>query len=123
MSRIIIIDDDEDFGELTRRRLHNAGFEVTFQHGPFGSLNAIRKSACELVILDVLMPALDGPKVVQLIRDHKTLSRMKILLYSSMDPKPLRRLAEQLEVNACLSKSAPKEELVSAVMALLSVKR
>lgn len=119
MPRIIIIDDDSEFGELTKRRLESAGFEVTFHCGPFGTLNAVRKDKYDLAVIDVAMPALGGPQLVGLIRDTPGLSAMKLLLYSSMDPEPLQEIATKLSVHAFLSKSAPKSELVTMIKALV----
>lgn len=121
MPRVIIIDDDSDFGELTKRRLESAGFEVTFHCGPFGTLNAVRKEKFDVAVIDVAMPALGGPQLVGLIRETPGLQAMKLLLYSSMDPEPLQEIAGRLSVHAFLSKSAPKAELVSLIRGLLSV--
>lgn len=123
MLRIIIIDDDEEFGTLTKRRLHNAGFDVTFQNGPFGTVNAVRKGEFDLAIVDVAMPGLSGPDVIKLIREAHGLRALKILLYSSMDPDPLQEIAGKLGAHGYLSKSAPKSELVTMARALLGVSR
>lgn len=119
MARILVIDDDMEFGELTVRRLQSAGHEAIFHHGPFGTLNAIRKGSYELVLLDVSMPALDGTQIVHLIRETRGVWQTKILLYSSMDPEPLRTLAGGLDVNAFLSKSAGKAELIDKINDML----
>jgi CheY-like chemotaxis protein len=123
MQRIIIIDDDEEFGGLTKRRLHNAGFDATFQNGPFGTLNAVRKGEFDLAIVDIAMPGLTGPDVVKLIRDTHGLRALKIILYSSMDPEPLQDIAGKLGVHGYLPKSASKGELITMIEALLGVLR
>lgn len=119
MARIIIIDDDKDFGEIMQRRLQSAGFDVTFHASPFGSLNAIRRGSFDLVVLDVSMPALDGTQLVSLIRETKGLTGTKILLCSSMDIDSLRELTGRLNVDACLSKSSSRSETIGVVRALL----
>lgn len=119
MARILIIDDDKDFGEITVRRLSYGGHKATFHHGPFGSVNAIRKGEFELVILDISMPALNGAQIVQLIRETKGLEEVKILLYSGMDTESLRGEAAKLDVNSYLSKSASKDELLAKIKQLL----
>lgn len=66
------------------------------------------------------MPALDGTQIVHLIRETRGVWQTKILLYSSMDPEPLRTLAGGLDVNAFLSKSAGKAELIEKINDMLT---
>jgi CheY-like chemotaxis protein len=119
VARILIIDDDKDFGEITARRLGYGGHKATFYLGPFGSVNAIRKGEFDLVILDISMPALTGAQIVQLIRETKGLGHLKILLYSGMETESLHEEASKLDVNSYLSKSASKDELLAKVKQLL----
>ncbi len=115
MARILVIDDDEVSSKLTKVRLTGAGFDVTCHHGPFGSLNAIRRGEYDLILLDVRMPALDGSGIMQLIRSTPGLQRTKILLYSSMDPEDLARLAQDHGAQGYLSKSCGSDALVERI--------
>ena len=115
----MIVDDDDEFGELMQRILQRAGFDAFFQKGPFGTLASLRHGGFDLVILDVGMPGLNGPRLVELIRETKPISRLKILLCSSLDSDKLRDLASQLPVSAFISKSATKDEMLAVINKLL----
>lgn len=123
MVRVLVIDDDNEFGEITRRRLNGAGHEVEFHHGPFGSLNVLRRGDFDLILLDISMPALDGTKLVHLIRETPGLWKTKILLYSSLDLAALRKIAEGLDVDGFLPKSASKPELLKKIKDVLATSR
>src|SRR5688500_8026135 len=96
LARILVIDDDEVFGDLTRQRLEIAGYEVVFQHGGFGgNMRAVRGGAFDVVVLDVNMPGLSGTSVLDLIHMNASAARASVLLYSSMDEEALRAVAER----------------------------
>jgi chemosensory pili system protein ChpA (sensor histidine kinase/response regulator) len=119
MRRILIIDDDANFGANAVQMLESAGFNARFHRGPFGSLQAIRETVCELVLLDVNMPKLDGPLLVRMIRDAFGLGRIKVLLCSNMEPAPLERLAKAMGVHGAVPKSVPQAEIIDQVRAVL----
>lgn len=116
--KVLIIDDDEVFGELTKQRLETAGLEVEFQHGAFGqNLHRMRTGHYELVVLDVNMPGLSGTKLCELIREGD--SPCKILLCSSMDDATLLNLMSQHGADAAISKSATRVALLEKVNQML----
>jgi two-component system, OmpR family, response regulator VicR len=119
MARILIIDDDEVSIKVTRLRLTSAGFDATAHHGPFGSLNAIRKGEYDLILLDIRMPGLDGPSLIRLIRSTPGLERTKILLYSSMDHEILENLVLYYRVHGYISKTCSANALIGKVSEIL----
>ena len=115
MTRILVIDDDEVSIKLTRLRLMSGGFDVTSHHGPFGSLNAIRKGEYDLILLDIRMPGLDGPALMRLIRTTPGLERTKILLHSSMDADALEELVKTHRAHGYISKSCSADAMTAKI--------
>jgi len=115
MARILVIDDDDVCTKLTKLKLTTAGYEVTCHRGPFGSLNAIRRGEYDVILLDIMMPALDGRGVMQLIRSTPGLERTKILFYSSLDLDVLDQLTKEHGAHGYLSKSCTCEELAAMI--------
>jgi CheY-like chemotaxis protein len=118
MARILIVDDDPSFGELARQTLTRRGHKVDFQQGAFGTLNKA-KGGYDIILLDVYMPALNGTRLIQELRRTAGLENLKILLVSSMDPEPLRELAEQHEADGFVTKSTTRDQFIGAVEAAL----
>jgi len=115
MPRVLIIDDDTTFGASAVRILSGAGLPARFHRGPFGSLQAIREAAADVVLIDVNMPKLDGPLLVRMIRDAFGLGRVRVMLCSNMEPGPLARLAKAMNVFGSIPKGVTDNELVELV--------
>jgi len=104
--KVLVVDDDEAFGQMTRMRLEKAGYRARFHRGPFGALHALRESAADLVILDVGMPGLDGPQVLRLIRSVPSLEKTRVVLYSGIEPEALKSLASAVGATTVMKASA-----------------
>lgn len=103
--RILIVDDDASFGESATAALTTAGYSAWFHRGPFGTLGAIRGSSCEVVLMDVDMPGLDGPMLVRMIRGSFG-PGLRVLLCSNMPEGTLGRLAYACRADGALPKEA-----------------
>jgi CheY-like chemotaxis protein len=115
MSKVLIIDDDPVYADMTRQRMERAGYRVDVHIGPFGATAAIGDNAYDLVILDVFMPGLAGPDLLSIIRKSEAGAHTRVLLCSSMDPAPLARVAEEHGANGAISKAAGRFEFLQAV--------
>lgn len=111
--RVLIVDDDEESGELTARRLQSLDAHVDFHRGPFGTLGTVRTGNYDVVLLDVMMPGLSGPQLAELLKADEL--RTSIVLYSATDLDQLRELAAACGASGYLSKTSTKAELLAAV--------
>jgi len=119
--KVLIIDDDDDFGRRAAWTLDGAGLVARFHHGPQGSLQAIRETGCEVVLLDVNMPQLDGPRLMRMIRETFTAPRVRVILCSNMHKGVLQKLAERLGADGAIQKPEDAQELVGALEAAMLV--
>jgi DNA-binding response OmpR family regulator len=118
MTKILIIDDDVDFGDLTRRRLLRMGFDAKLHGGSRGVMDLLLRDEFALVILDLNMPGLAGPDVMKMIRTLRT-GQVKVMFYSSADSHELRRLSAEHEADGYLTKTASMPELELRIRDLL----
>lgn len=118
MSSILIIDDDVDFGDLTRRRVQRMGFTAKVHGGSRGAMDLLLHNHFDLVILDLNMPGLSGPDVMKMIRTVRS-GQVKVIFYSSADVHELRRLTELHDADGYLSKAATTQEFEFRVRDLL----
>ncbi|UQA56180.1 response regulator [Polyangium aurulentum] len=118
-ARVLVIDDDPSISAAVLRTLEAGGFNARFHCGPFGSLQAIRSAMCDVVLVDVNMPRLDGPLLVRMIRDAFGLGRIKVVLYSNMETASLERLAKIIGAHGAVPKKAEPTEMVARLRAAL----
>lgn len=71
MKRILVVEDDPSIAELLQDYLEVNGFEVTICGNGIDGLKTIRDNAYDLIILDVMLPGLDGFEILKNIRDEK----------------------------------------------------
>jgi len=119
MATILIIDDDPIYAGMLQQRLERAGHQVSLHVGPFGSTLAARRPGLDLIILDVFMPGLDGPALLDLIRKDGGSSRPKVVFCSSMDAESLSELAARHQASGFIAKSAAREHVLESLERLL----
>ncbi len=121
-ARIVIIDDDVVFGTKALKLLENAGFPARFHRGPFGSLLAVHESNCDVILLDICMPKLDGNVISRLIQG--TFGKTKrIVLCSNMERKTLERMTPMLGAHGYLPKQLFDAESITEIAAIISSAR
>jgi CheY-like chemotaxis protein len=121
-ARIVIIDDDVAFGAKALKLLESAGFPSRFHRGPFGSLLAVHEADCDVILLDICMPKLDGNVISRLIQD--TFGKTKrIVLCSNMERKALERMTRMLGAHGYLSKQLFDTGSIAEIAAIIDSPR
>jgi len=69
-NRIILVEDDLDLAQLTSEYLTGHGFDVTTVHDGESGVDAILNQSYDLVLLDIMLPKLDGMEVCRKVRDR-----------------------------------------------------
>jgi DNA-binding response OmpR family regulator len=123
MIDVLVVDDDDEFGELIVQRLSAEGVSAALQSGPFGTINRMRRERPLLVILDINMPAISGQEVSKLIRSAEGLEGTKLLLMSSMDQVQLDLVKREVGADAAVTKGIDRVALLGIVRRLLQQAR
>jgi len=123
MKRILIVDDDPDFVEVTRAVLERAGYEVTSAADGDEGMRAVRETQPDLIILDVIMKTvLDGLEMSRQMADAEDLHDTPILMVTSIansDYAALFPTDEYIHIDGFLSKPIAPAELLRRVEALV----
>jgi two-component system, OmpR family, response regulator len=114
--RILVVDDDPRLREVVRYALSREGFEIEEAGDGHAALAACEASLPDLVVLDVVMPELDGIEVCRRIRQR---SKVPILFLSSRGEEVDRVLGLELGGDDYVTKPFSPRELVSRVKAVL----
>ena len=115
-SRVLLVDDDPSLREVVRYALDRAGFEVIEAADGRQALERFGRTAVDLVVLDVLMPEMDGLEVCRAIRRT---SQVPIVFLSSRGEEVDKVLGLEMGGDDYLAKPFSPRELVSRVKAVL----
>ena len=117
---LLIVDDDPNVLELLRVNLASQGYRITTAHNGVEALAAIGQRVPELMILDVMMPEMDGWEVCKLVRD-KYQAAVKILMLTAKDTARDKVIGKNiLKADEYMTKPFDIDELLSLVKKLLS---
>ncbi|MEG9544600.1 response regulator [Mannheimia sp. HC-2023] len=116
MSKILLIDDDIELTELLTELLSLEGFQVKVAHNGQEGLNELETNQYDLILLDVMMPVLNGVETLKRIRQKYVLP---VLMLSARDDQIDRILGLELGADDYLPKPFNDRELVARIRAIL----
>ncbi len=114
--RVLIIDDDERLGELLTEYLGRFGFDVRTAAHPDAGLRLLKSDSPDIVILDVMLPDVDGFAVCRRIRET---SRVPIVMLTARGDVMDRIVGLELGADDYLPKPFEPRELVARIQAVL----
>jgi DNA-binding response OmpR family regulator len=116
MPHVLIIDDDERLNGLLTEYLKRFGFAVTTATHPEAGLRALKSGAADILILDVMLPEMDGFAVCRKVRES---SRIPIIMLTARGEVTDRIVGLELGADDYLSKPFEPRELVARIQAVL----
>ncbi len=120
MPRIMVVDDDADFRATTTQILqHMAGFEVKEVPDSTRALEAIRDYKPDVVLLDILMPKVDGLSICKTIKETPDLRNIKVIVYTAKIFEVDRKNALKVGADAYLQKVIQSDKLIDTIQGVL----
>jgi len=117
--RILIVDDDPNTLEILRRWLAREGYTtISADNGP-ACLELLGKNPVDVILLDVMMPGMDGLQVCERLREHPVWRSIPVVLLTAKDDIETRSRGMQLGVSEYLTKPVNKLELFARLEAQL----
>jgi DNA-binding response OmpR family regulator len=117
--RILIVDDEPSIVISLEFLMRREGFEVSVARDGEEGLAAIRTQRPDLVILDVMMPRLNGFEVCETVRTDPALARVRILMLTAKGREAEVKKGLALGADAYIPKPFSTRELVGRVHTLL----
>jgi two-component system alkaline phosphatase synthesis response regulator PhoP len=118
-ARILVVEDDPDIAELVTRYLDKAGFSTERAASGKDALAAIAVKAPDLIVLDLMLPHVDGLEVCRRIRASEQTAGMPIIMLTARAEESERIVGLELGADDYIAKPFSPNELVARVRALL----
>jgi CheY-like chemotaxis protein len=118
---ILLVDDNSEIIVTTARYLRARGLHVLTSNSSLGVSSLIRRHAPALIVLDIMMPALDGNALVQVLKNHGLARTTPIIFYSAVDEEQLYALARDTPGASYVPKSEGLGALYTAIQLALGL--
>ncbi|MEA2641515.1 MAG: hypothetical protein QOF51_2909 [Chloroflexota bacterium] len=121
--RVLIVDDHEDNRVLAAAFLKPLGCEVTVASDGLECLRAVERRPPDLILLDVMMPGMDGLTACRWLKQHAAFHHIPIVLITALNATSDRVAGIEAGADDFVTKPFNRQELMARVRSLLRVKR
>jgi len=119
--RILIVDDEPDLLSVLRFGLEVDGFDVIEASDGEQGLNLARENSPDLIVLDLMLPRMDGYKVCRALKFDERYRRIPVFILSARSGDVDRRLALELGADAYVTKPYDMRDLVGRIRERLNL--
>jgi DNA-binding response OmpR family regulator len=118
--KILVVDDEVDLVETVRFPLEMEGFDVLVSYNGEDALNQARKENPDLIILDLMLPKLDGYKVCRLLKFDERYKHIPILMLTAKTQEKDKILGKETGADEYITKPFEMDYLMEKVKAYLN---
>ncbi len=117
--KVLLIDDEVELVDALKVGLEENDFEVIGAYDGSTGLEAARKEHPDLVVLDLMLPKMDGYKVCYLLKKDLRYANIPVILFSARARDEDRQMGEEAGANAYIVKPSEFDVLLSKIRELL----
>jgi len=117
--KILIVEDEPDVARLLRYNLEREGFRITTIADGSLTMAEMRRDPADLVILDLMLPGMDGLEICRQLRRHEKYANVPILILTARGDEADRVVGLELGADDYVTKPFSMRELIARVRALL----
>jgi DNA-binding response OmpR family regulator len=122
-AKVLIVDDDPGIRMLLSKFLQREGFETIMAQNGLEGVESAKKLQPDLIIMDVVMPQMDGLTAARLIKFYKPLSEVPILFLTAKDADKEIELAQEVRAEVYITKPFDVRQVIDVVRETLSGKK
>ncbi len=119
--QILVVDDDQDTVAILARHLEREGFVPIEANSGAQCLKMVHENEVDVILLDLMMPEMDGFQVVKALRDDPVTAEIPIIMITARDDLDARAEGMRLGVSDFMAKPVFRRQLASRVRAQLEV--
>jgi len=116
---VLYVDDDVNLRRFVKGLLERHGYQVTIAGTGEAGLEVARAHPPDLIMLDIMLPGLNGFEICQQLRGDEGLRGVPVLMLTGMDDAKLNERAFAAGAQVCMTKPLQADRLLSAVQMVL----
>lgn len=113
--KVLVIDDENDILLIIKSALHEEGYDVTTANNGYDGLALAEDASPDLIILDILMPEMDGFEVLQQLKENEKTAQIPVVILTGLSSKDKIREALNKGIDYYIVKPFEYQDLVSKV--------
>jgi DNA-binding response OmpR family regulator len=121
LPQILVVDDDQDTVAILAHHLEREGFVPITANSGAQCLKMVHENEVDVILLDLMMPDMDGFQVVKALRDDPQTAEIPVIMITARDDMDARAEGMRLGVSDFLAKPVFRRQLASRVRAQLEV--
>lgn len=118
--RILLVDDEEAMVEMVKMRLEAAGYEVIPAYDGQEALDKARKEKLDLIILDIMLPKIDGYKVCRILKFDEKYKQIPVVMFTARAQEADKQTGQQVGADAYITKPFEPAVLLDTIAKLLN---
>lgn len=117
--KILIVEDERQLVEMVKMRLEASGYEVIAAYDGQEGLDLARRQRPDLIILDLMLPKMDGYKVCGLLKKDSRYVKIPILMFTARAQEEDVKLGKEMGADAYITKPFEPQVLLSKIQELV----
>lgn len=117
--KILVIEDNEMFQKILKKRIEARGYDAVIASDGLEGWGLTKTVQPDLILLDLLLPKMDGHKVCRLVKHDYRLRDIPVAIFTSRDGEEDADLAKQVGADAFIVKTTRSEIMMSVIDKLL----
>jgi two-component system alkaline phosphatase synthesis response regulator PhoP len=122
-AKILVVDDEAYIVELVKFNLEKEGYEVVVAHDGLKALDMVRTEEPDLIILDIMLPRMDGLEVCRLVKQDQALKAIPIIMLTAKGEEFDTILGLEMGADDYIKKPFSPREMIARVNARLRALR
>ncbi|MCG2711895.1 MAG: diguanylate cyclase [Candidatus Omnitrophica bacterium] len=122
-SKVLVVEDDRNDLELLTQKLKNEPYELFIAETGKKAFNILEEQEIDMVILDVLLPDMDGFEICRRIRKHEKYAYVPVLFHTTVRTTDEKLIGLEMGASDFLNKTADERELLLRIRNLLHAKK
>lgn len=123
MTKVLVVDDEADIVSALSIRLKALGYDVITAVDGLDALEKARKEHPDLILLDIMLPKLDGYKVSRMLKFDEKYKDIPIIMITAKVKEDERKIGMDVGANAYFTKPFKPDELVAKIKEILANKK
>lgn len=119
MKKILLVDDEPQLVEMVKMRLEANNYEVILARDGEQALEKARGEKPDLIILDIMLPKLDGYKVCRMLKFDDKYSSIPVIMFTARSQESEKSMGEEVGADAYIIKPFEPQMLLSKIKELL----